>query len=67
MFLSKIAKSVCVVCGAQIVLHRLAIPQIDACGFERYEFDSAAAIVLVIIGLVMLAEYCSGYLREWVK
>jgi phosphonate transport system permease protein len=35
--------------------------------FERYEFDSAAAILLIIIGLVMLAEYCSGYLREWVR
>ena len=35
--------------------------------FERYEFDSAAAIVLVIIAIVMLAEYSSGYLRRWVQ
>jgi len=35
--------------------------------FERYEFDSAAAIVLVIIVIVMLAEYSSGYLRRWVQ
>jgi phosphonate transport system permease protein len=35
--------------------------------FERYEFDSAAAILLIIIGIVMLAEYGSGYLRRWVK
>jgi len=35
--------------------------------FERYEFDSAAAILLIIIGLVMLAEYSSGYLRRWVQ
>ena len=31
--------------------------------FDRYEFDSAAAILLVIIGIVMLAEYTSGYIR----
>ena len=35
--------------------------------FDRYEFDSAAAILLIIIGIVMLAEYGSGYLRQWVK
>jgi len=35
--------------------------------FQRYEFDSAAAIVLVIIAIVMLAEYSSGYLRRWVQ
>jgi phosphonate transport system permease protein len=35
--------------------------------FERYEFDSAAAILLVIIAIVMLAEYSSGYLRRWVQ
>jgi phosphonate transport system permease protein len=35
--------------------------------FERYEFDSAAAILLIIIAIVMLAEYGSGYLRRWVK
>jgi phosphonate transport system permease protein len=35
--------------------------------FDRYEFDSAAAILLIIIGIVMLAEYSSGYLRRWVQ
>jgi len=35
--------------------------------FDRYEFDSAAAILLIIIGVVMLAEYSSGYLRRWVQ
>ena len=39
MFLSKILKSVCVICGARILLHRLSDPQFDACGFEHYEFD----------------------------
>src|SRR6187431_2908284 len=35
--------------------------------FDRYEFDSAAAILLVIIGIVMVVEYSSGYLRRWVQ
>lgn len=35
--------------------------------FERYEFDSAAAIVLIIIAIVMAMEYSSGYLRRWVQ
>jgi phosphonate transport system permease protein len=35
--------------------------------FERYEFSSAAAIMLVIIGIVMVLEYSSGYLRRWVQ
>ncbi len=35
--------------------------------FDRYEFDSAAAILLVIIAIVMLLEYLSGYLRRWVQ
>ena len=35
--------------------------------FERYEFDSAAAILLVIIAIVMMVEYTSGYLRRWVQ
>ncbi|MBV9347954.1 MAG: phosphonate ABC transporter, permease protein PhnE [Pseudolabrys sp.] len=35
--------------------------------FDRYEFDSAAAILLVIIGIVMICEYGSGYLRKWVQ
>jgi len=35
--------------------------------FDRYEFDSSAAILLVIIGIVMVMEYSSGYLRQWVQ
>ena len=35
--------------------------------FNRYEFDSAAAILLIIIGIVMLAECSSGYVRRWVQ
>ncbi|MBF0276369.1 MAG: phosphonate ABC transporter, permease protein PhnE [SAR324 cluster bacterium] len=35
--------------------------------FDRYEFDSAAAILLVIIGIVMLVEYSSGYIRKKVQ
>lgn len=34
---------------------------------DRYEFDSAGAILLIIIGIVMLAEYLSGYVRKWVQ
>ena len=35
--------------------------------FDRYEFDSAAAILLIIIGIVMAVEYSSGYIRKWVQ
>ncbi len=35
--------------------------------FDRYEFDSAAAILLVIIGIVMAVEYSSGYVRKKVQ
>jgi phosphonate transport system permease protein len=35
--------------------------------FDRYEFDSAAAILLIIIGIVMFVEYTSGYVRKWVQ
>jgi phosphonate transport system permease protein len=35
--------------------------------FDRYEFPSAAAILLIIIGIVMLLEYSSGYIRRWVQ
>ena len=35
--------------------------------FDRYEFDSAAAILLVIIAIVMVVEYTSGYVRKWVR
>lgn len=35
--------------------------------FDRYEFDSAAAILIIIIVIVMGLEYSSGYLRKWVQ
>jgi phosphonate transport system permease protein len=35
--------------------------------FDRYEFDSAAAILIVIIAIVMVVEYSSGYVRKWVQ
>ena len=35
--------------------------------FDRYKLDSAAAILLIIIGIVMGLEYLSGYLRRWVQ
>ncbi len=38
-----------------------------ATSFDRYEFDSAAAILLVIIAIVMFVEYTSGYVRKWVQ
>lgn len=31
---------------------------------DRYEFNTAAAVILVIIGIVMLAEYASGWIRK---
>ncbi len=35
--------------------------------FDRYEYGTAAAVLLVIIGIVMMVEYTSGYVREKVK
>jgi phosphonate transport system permease protein len=32
--------------------------------FSRYEFDTSAAILLLIIGIVMAAEYSSGLIRK---
>ena len=34
---------------------------------SRYEYDSAGAILMIIIGIVMLSEYLSSILRRWVK
>jgi phosphonate transport system permease protein len=34
---------------------------------DRYEFDVAAAILLIIIGIVMAAEYSSSYVRKWIQ
>lgn len=33
----------------------------------RYEYDTSAAILLIIIGIVMMTEYFSGYVRKWVQ
>ena len=35
--------------------------------FERYEFASAAAVLLVIIGIVLLVEASSAAIRERVQ
>jgi phosphonate transport system permease protein len=35
--------------------------------FDRYEYDVAAAILLIIIGVVIVAEYGSSYVRRWVQ
>jgi phosphonate transport system permease protein len=34
---------------------------------SRYEYDSAGAILLIIIAVVMVAEYSSSHLRRWVQ
>lgn len=34
---------------------------------DRYEFDSAAAVLLVIIAIVMATEYLSGWLRRRIQ
>ena len=35
--------------------------------FDRYEFDTAAAIIIIIIAIVMFAEYSSGLIRARFK
>ncbi|MCH2395094.1 MULTISPECIES: phosphonate ABC transporter, permease protein PhnE [Oceanibaculum] len=34
---------------------------------DRYEFDSAAAVLILIIAIVMAAEYSSSYIRKWIQ
>lgn len=34
---------------------------------DRYEYDSAGAILLIIIAIVMVAEYASSHVRGWVQ
>lgn len=34
---------------------------------SRYEYDSAGAILIIIIAIVMVAEYSSSHLRGWLK
>jgi len=35
--------------------------------FDRYEFGTAAAILIVIIAIVMAVEYSSGFIRKWAQ
>jgi phosphonate transport system permease protein len=35
--------------------------------FDRYEYDTAATIILIIIGIVFFAEYTSGKIRARVQ
>ncbi|MCY4261416.1 MAG: phosphonate ABC transporter, permease protein PhnE [Rhodobacteraceae bacterium] len=35
--------------------------------FDRYEYDTAAAILILIIVIVMCLEYISGMIRAWVQ
>lgn len=35
--------------------------------FDRYDFDTAAAIIIIIIAIVMVLEYISGFIREKVQ
>jgi phosphonate transport system permease protein len=34
---------------------------------DRYEFDSAAAVLILIIAIVMVSEYASSVIRKWVQ
>ena len=35
--------------------------------FDRYEFETAAAVLIVIISIVMIVEYTSSHLRKLIK
>jgi len=34
---------------------------------SRYEYDTSAAILLIIIAIVLMTEYFSSYVRKWVQ
>ncbi len=34
---------------------------------QRYEYDTTATILIVVIAIVIALEYTSGYLRKWVQ
>ncbi|MBD3894426.1 phosphonate ABC transporter, permease protein PhnE [Halomonas sp. ML-15] len=34
---------------------------------SRYEYDTSAAILLIIIAIVLLCEYCSSHVRRWTQ
>mgnify|MGYP000482814584 FL=1 len=35
--------------------------------FDQYDYQTAASVLLIIIGIVMLVEYSSGYIRKKVQ
>lgn len=35
--------------------------------FDRYEFDTTGAILIIIIAIVMMTEYASGIIRARLK
>jgi len=35
--------------------------------FDRYEFDTAAAIIIIIIAIVLVLEYVSSFIRAKVQ
>jgi phosphonate transport system permease protein len=34
---------------------------------DRYEYDSAGAILIIIIAIVLAVEYSSSHIRRWVQ
>lgn len=34
---------------------------------DRYEYDSAGAVLIIIIAIVLVVEYSSSYIRRWVQ
>ena len=34
---------------------------------SRYDYDTAGAILIMIIAVVLVAEYVSSHLRKWVR
>lgn len=34
---------------------------------NRYEYDTSAAVILIIIAIVLLSEYSSSYVRRWTQ
>ncbi len=32
---------------------------------NRYDYDTSAAVLLIIIAIVLMSEYLSGYVRKW--
>ena len=34
---------------------------------DRYEYDTAAAVLLIIIAIVLATEYVSGHVRRWLR